>query len=276
MEGRKIMARVIRIDNDVYENLKKMAEAFEDTPNTVIRKLLFFYQSSMNQNIKITEKPRQSNRMRKGNLTIQKVYEEWLIYVLWNEFKGRANKVDITKATISNMQKRGLLKEVDFEKVSTGETRAENKIAWGRNRLKEEGFISLHSPAGVWELTEEGIQKAKNIDPKTNQSSNVSENIEPTISKDVHWQLKRSYAIGIEKQDTKKFKVEKGAIALSIRESLSGAYLEKRQEMESRGLFRKVEKGYELIDDYEFDSKAQATNILLGVSESANRAWKKI
>jgi len=46
--------------------------------------------------------------------------------------------------------------------------------------------------------------------------------------------------------------------------------------MESRGLFRKAVKGYELIDDYEFDSKAQATNILLGVSESANRAWKRI
>lgn len=38
----------------------------------------------------------------------------------------------------------------------------------------------------------------------------------------------------------------------------------------------RMAKGYELIDDYEFDSKAQATNILLGVAESANRAWKRI
>jgi hypothetical protein len=88
--------------------------------------------------------------------------------------------------------------------------------------------------------------------------------------------LKRSHAIGIEKEGSKKFIVKKGAIALNIQGSLSGSYLEKRQEMEAQGLFRKVNKGYELLDDYEFDSKAQATNVLLGVSESANRAWKNI
>lgn len=270
------MAKIIRIDDDIYEGLKKIADPFEDTPNTIIRKILISYQSVTKQDIKITEKPQQSNRMKKGNSTIQKVYEEWLIYILWNEFKGRANKTDITKSIISNMRKSGLLKEVDFEKVSTGETRAENKIAWGRNKLKEEGFISPHSPAGIWELTEEGIRKAKNIVPKTDQSSNVFENIETSISDVIRWRLKRSQAVGIERTGTKKFKIEKGAIARNIQESLTGKYLEKRREMESQGLFRKTEKGYELINDYEFDSRAQATNILLGVSESANRAWKRI
>jgi predicted CopG family antitoxin len=270
------MTRVIKIDDDVYESLKKLADPFEDTPNTIIRKLLFSDQSTMKQNIKITTKTKPLIRIGKGKSTIQKVYEEWLIYILWNEFKGRANKNDVTKATILNMQKSGLLKEADFEKVSTGETRAVNKIAWGRQRLKEEGFISPDSPAGVWELTEKGIEKAKITEPKTNQPFDIAFNNELSASKDVRWKLKRSPAIGIEKEGTRKFKVEKGAIALSIQESLSGGYLEKRQEMESRGLFCKGIKGYELMNDYEFDSKAQATNILLGISESANRAWKRI
>ena len=36
--------------------------------------------------------------------------------------------------------------------VATGETRAENAIAWGRNALKERGLLSRASPRGVWEL----------------------------------------------------------------------------------------------------------------------------
>ena len=34
------MTRTIRIDDDVYEGLKSLADPFEDTPNIVIRKLL--------------------------------------------------------------------------------------------------------------------------------------------------------------------------------------------------------------------------------------------
>jgi len=100
------------------------------------------------------------------------------MYILWKEFQGKARKKEITSAVISNMQKFGVLKEVDFVKVSTGETRAENTIAWGRNRLKEEGFIVSNSPAGIWELTEEGIIKAKNIIPTKSQSKVMSPNIE--------------------------------------------------------------------------------------------------
>ena len=39
------MTRVIRIDDDVYEHLKKLADPFEDTPNSVIRRILYIYES---------------------------------------------------------------------------------------------------------------------------------------------------------------------------------------------------------------------------------------
>ncbi len=52
---------------------------------------------------------------------------------------------------------------MDFEEVSTGEARAENTIAWGRNALKERGLIKRTSPRGIWELTEDGIEKAKQL-----------------------------------------------------------------------------------------------------------------
>ena len=43
------MARMIRIDDDIYECLKKMATPFEDTPNTVLRKILHSTQSLTQQ-----------------------------------------------------------------------------------------------------------------------------------------------------------------------------------------------------------------------------------
>lgn len=174
------MSKTIRIDDDIYESLKQIADPFEDTPNTVIRKLLISYQSTTNQDIKIAQKEQEPIRIKKGTSTTQLVYESWLLYILWKEFKGRARKTDITKAVISNMQKSGLLNEVDFEKVSTGETRAENKIAWGRNRLKDEGLISPNSPAGIWELTEQGVQEAKKVAPQNDKSNDISKNIKPS------------------------------------------------------------------------------------------------
>ena len=102
----------------------------------------------------------------KGNLTPQSVYEEWLLHVLWVQFEGSASKSQATAATINAMKSRGLLTTDDFKPVSKGEPRAENTIAWGRNSLKDKGLISHHSRRGVWELTEEGIKKAKTIHPK--------------------------------------------------------------------------------------------------------------
>lgn len=93
---------------------------------------------------------------------------------------------------------------------------------------------------------------------------------------DVRWQLLRSKAIGIEIPHSRKFKVLKGAIALSVKQSLTGNYLDIRKDLESKGIIRKSNQGYELTRDYEFASKAQATNVILGVSESAPRAWRKI
>lgn len=147
------MTRTIRIDDDVFEGLKKIADPFEDTPNTVIRKLLV-------EKGLIETKPKVT-APRKEKITPQAVYEEWLAYILWKEFNGSATKHEVTNAVIKAMQEKNILKEIDFEPVSTGESRAVNLIAWGRSVLKKQGFIRPDSQRGIWELTEEGIEKAK-------------------------------------------------------------------------------------------------------------------
>ena len=69
------------------------------------------------------------------------------------------------------MQEYNLLSEADFEEVSTGEPRAENTIAWGRNKLKQNGVIKSDSERGIWELTEKGIQRAKEMNPSKSKKT---------------------------------------------------------------------------------------------------------
>lgn len=158
------MSRTIRVDNDVYDGLKTLADPFEDTPNTVIRRLLEQHGTINKSSVKAEPVKRKKVTLPKsGGLTTQHEYEDFLVSTLWYKFQGRASKPEVTEATIKAMEDAVILGGPDYEKVSSGETKAENTIAWGRNRLKEHGIISGCSPRGIWELTEEGIAMAKRL-----------------------------------------------------------------------------------------------------------------
>jgi len=107
--------------------------------------------------------PSPHGRAKKGTVTPQSTYEDFLLEALCFELGWSATKADATVATIDRMKRLGILKEIDFERVSTGETRAVNGIAWARQHLKVKGLIRDDSPRGVWELTEEGRQAAEEM-----------------------------------------------------------------------------------------------------------------
>ncbi len=164
----------IRVDDDVLEALKSIAEPFIDTPNSVIRRLLAengllatentteVAQKARRQQAKPIEKPISGNQtLPAETLTPQPIYESFLLYVLWKDFHGRATRHDATKAVISLMKKRGFITPADIRRVSTGETKAENTVAWGRNALKDRGLIDSHSERGTWELTADGLKAAQ-------------------------------------------------------------------------------------------------------------------
>ena len=93
----------------------------------------------------------------------QSIYEKFLLYVLWKDFNGRAMKNDVTAAVINLMGDKGFVLDAELEKVSTGETKAANTIAWGRNFLKDQRLIVYPSTRGIWELTQSGFEKAQQI-----------------------------------------------------------------------------------------------------------------
>jgi predicted transcriptional regulator len=152
----------VRLDTDVYDALKKLAEPFTDTPSSVIRRLLEEHGHLARQPAKPAAAPRPAIAANPDlEPTPQAVYEEFLLKVLAEQFNGRGDKRSVTLAIIEKMQKQKLLRPADLELVATGEMRAENMIAWGRNALKDRGLLNRNSQRGIWELTSEGKATAK-------------------------------------------------------------------------------------------------------------------
>ena len=156
----------IRIDDDVFEGLKKLAEPFVDTPGAVIRRLLIEKDILKESAPKIRlapESPSRPARVLTPSLTPQLIYEQFLLVTLGQDFGGSSDKRSVTQAVIARMVKQGFIGPADLELVATGETKAENTITWGRNSLKNRGLIARGSQRGIWELTEEGRESAKAI-----------------------------------------------------------------------------------------------------------------
>lgn len=148
----------IRIDQDVFEGLQKLAQPFVDSPGMVIRRLL--EERGLLQQRAAAPK---AVRAAPNALTPQAVYEKYLLVVLAKEFDGRGHKRDVTHAIVRRMMKDGHIGAADQELVSTGETKAENTITWARNALKQRGHIDRSSSRGIWELTAAGKASADGI-----------------------------------------------------------------------------------------------------------------
>jgi len=150
----------IRVEPDVFEGLQKLAQPFVDSPSAVIRRLL--EERGVLAAKSAAPVPAADRVPHRSGLTPQPLYEKYLLTVIYRQFNGRAHKRDATHEVIKRMMKDGRIGAADQEIVATGETKAENTITWARNALKERGHISRVSPRGVWELTPEGAEAAKN------------------------------------------------------------------------------------------------------------------
>ena len=159
----------IRIDDEVFEGLKRLAEPLVDTPGSVIRRLLT--EKGVLAPAKVSVKSRGLPPQRPpvdplpppAALTPQPIYEQYLLHALAHDFNGRADKRNATRAVIDRMVAQGYIGPADLELVATGETRAENTITWARNALKNRGLIARGGRRGVWELTEEGRAQATSL-----------------------------------------------------------------------------------------------------------------
>jgi hypothetical protein len=157
----------IRLEQDVFEGLQKLAKPFVDSPSMVVRRLL-----EERGVLEKTTMPQKSTHLAPDALTPQSTYEGYLLLVLAKEFNGQGHKRDVTHAIVKRMMKDGHIGAADQELVSTGETKAENTITWARNALKQRGHINRASRRGIWELTAEGRSAAGQVElPKPGRSA---------------------------------------------------------------------------------------------------------
>jgi hypothetical protein len=177
------MSPTIRIDDDVFEELKRHAEPFVDTPNSVLRRMLNLGEAGINGRTSINEsdlaaaeaapksgsRPEPGARSRRrrartsrppraktGSILPESVYELPMLEVI-SEHGGRAPAREVLDELETRLD--GQLTEVDRQQLGSGEVRWKNRAQFVRLRLVEQGDMVKDSPRGVWEISEQGQRR---------------------------------------------------------------------------------------------------------------------
>lgn len=170
------MSPTIRIDDDVFEELKTNAEPFVDTPNTVLRRLLGLaartdataeddqaLDSPRPRGGKSRKAPARSARRRKrlpraatGSMLPDAEYEAPILEILQDK-GGRAPTREVIDALGERLD--GRLTDTDHQRLSSGDVRWRNRAQFVRLKLIEQGDMIQSSPRGIWEISEQGVQR---------------------------------------------------------------------------------------------------------------------
>jgi restriction system protein len=142
--------RVIRVDDDVWRLLQKRASAFEDTPNSVLRRILKISGARSRKNT--------APRIPRGERTPQEDFRQPILRSLYE--KGGSGKTAEVLARVEGIVG-DKLTDADRATLKQGEVRWRNTAQWERNVMVEDGLLKKSSPRGVWELTEKGIKLAE-------------------------------------------------------------------------------------------------------------------
>ena len=158
----------IEIDDEVMGLLKKRAEPFVDTPNSVLRKLLgldgesrqFATRAAHARNTRRTRHKRiksgKGERAPTGAILPEEEYVAPLLQVL-HERGGSAPAREVIEEVGRRLADR--LTTLDKEPVSSGGVRWQNRVQFARLRLLERGLLKRNTPRGFWEMTDLGIQQ---------------------------------------------------------------------------------------------------------------------
>ena len=167
------MNPTIRIDDEVYGALKERAEAFVDTPNDVLRRVLELDDDGREIERAVTTSrtarasvrsqeadrgPGEPGRRRgpapAGSLLPESEYEIPILESL-EEFGGSSPTAAVLDRVGEKLD--GRLTELDNEAYGrSGYIRWKNRAQFVRDKLVKKGEMSKDSPRGVWEITDAG------------------------------------------------------------------------------------------------------------------------
>jgi hypothetical protein len=161
---------VIRISDTTWLRLKKWAEPLEDTAEDAIKKILDKAEGiSIKTEMRIItptspvlgttnqRNRRSGSRLPFGLRTPTEAFRYPILHAL-SEMGGKGRTIEVLNIVGKKM--RTVLKQVDYQKISTGQIRWQNAAQWERQNMVYEGLLEPTSSSGrgIWKLTEKGYE----------------------------------------------------------------------------------------------------------------------
>jgi hypothetical protein len=150
------MCPSIDTDDEVFQIIKKNAEPFVDTPNTVLRRLLGL--DRVDARPEPAGEATETTRAAPGTLLPESEYEIPILRYL-EERGGRAPSREVVEAVGEALADK--LTEIDKQPLKSGDIRWENRTAFVRLRLVERGELAKKSPRGTWEISDKGRERLR-------------------------------------------------------------------------------------------------------------------
>ena len=152
------MAPAVRIDDEVYEWLQQQAKPFEDTPNSVLRRIAGL-EGKTNESVRKRTFSK-GDKHTDARKTPQPAYREPILKIL-KRHGGQAPRTQVLKELGSMLEDR--FTSHDLKAIKTGAIRWERTAEWEARVMREDQLIQPASETarGVWALTAKGMDAAR-------------------------------------------------------------------------------------------------------------------
>ena len=148
------MVLTIRVDQEVYRELQAHAEAFVDSPNDVLRRLLGLDTKPGASAPPTTRRP----KYPVGAVTRRPQFRAPILRALV-ALGGRGAASDVLAGVEADNELP--LTPLDKQLLPTGDLRWRKQANFERWRMVRDGLLKDDSPRGFWELTPRGWEQAR-------------------------------------------------------------------------------------------------------------------
>ncbi len=131
-------------------------EPTEDTLRTFLSTI-----AGLAPEISVAEKKMEPKAKKADKHKSHKFYYPYVLRAI-HELGGSASKKQVVEKVFQLVKDK--LSKSDFDKIGKGKlVRWSYYVGWARLWLKDEGYIKADSPRGIWELTQKGLDKAREV-----------------------------------------------------------------------------------------------------------------
>ncbi len=149
----------ITIDGEVYAWLQKQARPFQDTPNSVLRRIAGFDRATK---VEAKAIPVQTVELSSSRKTPQPAYRNPILRIL-RKRGGQADRLNVLKELESVMKDKFTAR--DKSDIKSGSIRWQKTAEWEVRVMRETGLLKPveDTPRGVWALTQKGKEAADSL-----------------------------------------------------------------------------------------------------------------